>query len=70
MSTSRTTTHSITDVLAALESTIQSDTLTTLSDLDLLQRVNVHATAQYKAMADAAAGGLGGDLEYLKGKCE
>ena len=29
----------------------------------------MHATAQYKAMADAAAGGLGGDLEYLRGKC-
>ncbi|KAF8433803.1 biogenesis of lysosome-related organelles complex-1 subunit 2-domain-containing protein [Terfezia claveryi] len=61
-------TDTIPTLLSALQTTLQSDTLTTLSDLDLLQRVNTHATAQYKAMADAAQGGLGGDLAYLQQK--
>ncbi|KAI5791608.1 biogenesis of lysosome-related organelles complex-1, subunit 2 [Peziza echinospora] len=64
------TPHNITTVLAALETTIQADTQTTLSDLDLLQRVNTHATAQYRAMADAAAGGLSADTEYLRARYE
>ncbi|KAF8420141.1 biogenesis of lysosome-related organelles complex-1 subunit 2-domain-containing protein [Tirmania nivea] len=59
---------SIPALLRTLQTTLQSDTLTTLSDLDLLQRVNTHAAAQYKAMADAAQGGLGGDLGYLQQK--
>jgi len=66
---SRAATATIPALLSALQDTLQTDTLTTLSDLDLLQRVNTHATTQYKAMADAAQGGLGGDLVYLQQKC-
>jgi len=63
----RSPTNAVNDALATLESLIRLDTEATVGDLDLLIRVNKHAAARYKAMADAAEG-LETDSDHLKTK--
>jgi len=58
------TANNVNDVLATLENVIRADTEATVGDLDLLNRINLHATERYKAIADAAVG-LETDSEYL-----
>lgn len=43
---------------------IRADTEATIGDLDLLNRINLHAKERYQAMANAAEG-LQTDSEYL-----
>jgi hypothetical protein len=47
---------------------IRADTEATIGDLDLLNRINLHAKERYQAMANAAEG-LQTDSEYLTQKC-
>lgn len=54
--------------LQSLENVIRADTESTIGDLDLLNRINLHAKERYQAMANAAEG-LGTDSEYLSQKC-
>lgn len=52
----------------ALENVVRADTEATIGDMDLLHRINVHATERYQAIADAAVG-LDTDSAYLREKC-
>ncbi|KAH0614678.1 uncharacterized protein H6S33_000314 [Morchella sextelata] len=61
------TSNSVNDVLASLENVIRADTEATIGDLDLLNRINLHAKERYQAMANAAEG-LQTDSEYLTQK--
>lgn len=54
--------------LQSLENVIRADTEATIGDLELLNRINLHAKNRYQAMANAAEG-LGTDSEYLSQKC-
>lgn len=54
--------------LQSLENVIRADTEATIGDLELLNRINLHAKNRYQAMANAAEG-LGTDSEYLNQKC-